>query len=77
MAYEVFTDHKSLQYLFKLRELNLRQMRWLELLKDYDITIIYHPGKANVVANALSRKTTSMGSLAYILVGERPLDLDV
>ncbi|XP_070020931.1 uncharacterized protein [Nicotiana sylvestris] len=49
----------------------------MELLKDYDITILYHPGKANVVADALSRKSASMGSLAYILVGERPLALDV
>ena len=49
----------------------------MELLKDYDITILYHPGKANVVADALSRKSVSMGSLAYIPVGERPLVLDV
>ena len=55
----------------------MRQRRWLELLKDYDITILYHPGKANVVADALSRKSASMGSFAYIPVGERPLDLDV
>ncbi|XP_070003523.1 uncharacterized protein [Nicotiana sylvestris] len=47
---DIFTDHKSLQYIFKQRELNLRQRRWLELLKDYDIDILYHPGKANVVA---------------------------
>ena len=46
-------------------------------MKDYDITILYHPGKANVVATALSRKSVSMGSLAYIPVGERPLTLDV
>ncbi|XP_070005108.1 uncharacterized protein [Nicotiana sylvestris] len=51
--------------------------RWLELLKDYDINILYHPGKANVVTNAFSRKPTSMGSLSYIPVGERPLALDV
>ena len=74
---EVFTDHRSLQYLFKQKDLNLRQRRWLELLKDYDITILYHPGKANVVADALSRKAVSMGSLAYIPVGERPLAADV
>ena len=49
----------------------------MELLKDYDITILYHPGKANVVADALSRKAVSMGSLAYIPVGERPLATDV
>ena len=47
---DVFTDHKSLQYVFTQKELNLRHMRWLELLKDYDMSIIYHPGKANVVA---------------------------
>ncbi|OAY81215.1 Transposon Ty3-G Gag-Pol polyprotein [Ananas comosus] len=55
---EVYTDHKSLKYLFTQKELNLRQRRWLELLKDYDLTILYHPGKANVVADALSRKST-------------------
>jgi len=74
---EVFTDHRSLQYLFKQKELNLRQRRWLELLKDYDITILYHPRKANVAADALSRKSVRMGSLAYIPVSERPLALDV
>ncbi|XP_070017874.1 uncharacterized protein [Nicotiana sylvestris] len=67
----------DLQHLFKQKDLNLRQRRWLELLKDYDITILYHPGKANVVADALIRKAISMGSLAYIPVGERPLAVDV
>ncbi|XP_070034935.1 uncharacterized protein [Nicotiana tomentosiformis] len=57
--------------------MNLRQRRWLELLKDYDITILYHPRKANVVADALSRKAESMGSLTFIPIGERLLDLDV
>ncbi|XP_070046266.1 uncharacterized protein [Nicotiana tomentosiformis] len=71
------TDHRSLQYLFKQKDLKLRQIRCLELLKDYDITILYHPGKANVVADALSRKAVSMGSLAYIPVGERSLVSDV
>nr|GFA76165.1 putative reverse transcriptase domain-containing protein [Tanacetum cinerariifolium] len=52
----VFTDHKSLQHIFDQKELNMRQRRWLELLIDYDCEIRYHPGKANVVANALSRK---------------------
>ena len=77
MSCEVYTDHRSLQHLFKQRNLNLRQRRWLELLKDYDITILYHPGKANVVANALSRKAKSMGSLALIPAEERPLALDI
>ncbi|GJS24696.1 putative reverse transcriptase domain-containing protein [Tanacetum coccineum] len=52
----VFTDHKSLQHILDQKELNMRQPRWLELLADYDCEICYHPGKANVVADALSRK---------------------
>ncbi|KAD5318337.1 hypothetical protein E3N88_18283 [Mikania micrantha] len=52
----IYTDHKSLKYFFTQKELNMRQRRWIELLKDYDCEILYHPGKANVVADALSRK---------------------
>ncbi|XP_070029235.1 uncharacterized protein [Nicotiana sylvestris] len=74
---EVFTDHRSLQHLCKQKDLTLRQRILLELLKDYDITILYHPGKDNVVVDALSRKVVSMGSLAFILIGDRPLAVDV
>ncbi|GJY50816.1 putative reverse transcriptase domain-containing protein [Tanacetum coccineum] len=52
----VFTDHKSLQHILRQKELNMRQRRWLKLLADYDCEICYHPGKANIVADALTRK---------------------
>ena len=54
----MYSDHKSLKYIFTQSELNLRQRRWLELIKDYDLEIHYHSGKANVVADALSRKAS-------------------
>ena len=54
--FDLFSDHKSLRYLFSQKELNMRQRRWMELLKDYDFTLQCHPGKANVVVDALSRK---------------------
>ena len=72
---QIFTDHKSLKYLFTQKELNLRQRRWMELLKDYDCTIDYHPGKANVVADALGRKSTS--SLAYMQTIQLPLMVEL
>ena len=52
----MFNGHKSLKYLFDQKELNMRQRRWMEFLKDYDFELLYHPGKTNVVADALSRK---------------------
>jgi hypothetical protein len=54
---ELYTDHKRLKYIFTQLNLNLRQRRWLELIKDYDLGINYHPRKANVVAEALSRRS--------------------
>jgi len=54
--FQVFSDHKSLKYLFDQKELNMRQRHWMEYLKDYNFDLFYHPGKANVVADALSKK---------------------
>ncbi|XP_070013793.1 uncharacterized protein [Nicotiana sylvestris] len=68
-------DHKSLQYIVKQKELNLRQRRWLELLKDYDVSILYHLGKVNVVADALRRQ--SMDSLAHIEAEKRQLTREI
>ncbi|GKV15260.1 hypothetical protein SLEP1_g26056 [Rubroshorea leprosula] len=68
---DIFTDHKSLKYICTQKELNMRQRRWLELLKDYDLTISYHPGKANKVADALSRK--SSGTASSILATQKEL----
>ena len=62
--FKVFSDHKSLKYIFTQRDLNIRQRRWMEYLEDYDFTLYYHPGKANVVVNALSQK--SRGVLASV-----------
>jgi len=61
---EIYTDHKSLKYIFTQFDLNLRRQRWLELIKDYDLDVHYHPGKTNVVADALSRK--SYANMAYV-----------
>ena len=73
---DVYTDHKSLKYIFTQKELNLRQRRWLELIKDYDMRLHYHPGKANVVADALSRKerlkTLRVRSLGMTIISPLP-----
>ena len=62
--FEVFSDHKSLKYIFTQRDLNMRQRRWMEFLEDYDFILHYHPGKENVMASSLSQK--SWGVLASI-----------
>ncbi|GJS05792.1 putative reverse transcriptase domain-containing protein [Tanacetum coccineum] len=73
----VFTDHKSLQHILDQKELNMRQRRWLELLSDYDCEIRYHPGKANVVADALSRKEQNKPLRVRALVMTIGLNLPV
>lgn len=60
---EIYTDHKSLKYLFSQKELNMRQRRWIEFFKDFDCEILFHPGKANVVADALSRRGASIAMM--------------
>jgi hypothetical protein len=60
---EIYTDHKSLKYIFSQKELNMRQRRWIELIKDYDLGIHYHPGKANVVTDALSWEPCSLNDI--------------
>ena len=61
--FEVYSDHRSLQYLFSQKELNMRQRRLMEYIKDYDFPIKYHPGKVSVVVDVLSRKSGSVVSL--------------
>ena len=53
----MYSDHKSLKYIFTQRDLNMRQRKWMEFSEDYDFTLHYYPNKANVVADALSRKS--------------------
>jgi hypothetical protein len=68
---ELYTDHKSLKYIFTQANLNLRQIRWFELFKDYDLWINYHLGKANVVADALSRRS----HVSQLVVDSMPFEL--
>ncbi|KAK1680985.1 hypothetical protein QYE76_041833 [Lolium multiflorum] len=63
---EIYNDHKILKYIFTQRELNMRQSRWMELIKDYDLDIYYHPCKANVVADALSREPCLLNALIKV-----------
>ena len=79
---KIYTDHKSLKYIFTQKELNMRQRRWLELIKDYDLEILYHPGKVNVVVDALSWKRSygvaaMLTSQKAILDELRKLDVEV
>jgi hypothetical protein len=71
---DIYTDHKSLKYIFTQSELNMRQQRWLELIKDYELEIYFHPGKENVVADALSRKSQfnmlAAHPMSYMLANE-------
>jgi hypothetical protein len=69
-AVHIYTDHKSLKYTFTQPDLNMRQRRWLELIKDYELEVHYHPGKANVVADVLSHKAHCNYSPAVRLTGE-------
>jgi hypothetical protein len=68
---ELYMNHKSLKYIFTQSKLNLRQRRWLELIKDYDLGINYHPGKANVVADALSHRS----HVSQLVVDSIPIEL--
>jgi hypothetical protein len=68
---ELCIDHKSLKYIFIQSNLNLRQRRWLELIKDYDIGSNYHPGKANVMADALNPRS----HVSQLVVDSMPLEL--
>jgi hypothetical protein len=72
----VYTDHKSLKYIFTQKDLNLRQCRWLELIKDYDLEIHYHSGKANLVADTLSRKEHVHAAIVTQLPDELAKDFE-
>jgi hypothetical protein len=61
--FDLFSDHKSLKYLFDHKDLNMPQRRWMEYLKDFDFDLKYHPGKVNVVADALSRKALAQAEI--------------
>jgi len=68
---QIFTDHKRLKYLMSQKELNMRQRRWVELIKDYDCVIDYHPGRANIVVDALSRKRKTVMNDMELIEQER------
>ena len=76
---EIYTDHKSLKYVFTQKDLNMRQRRWLELMADFEIDLQYHPGKVNVVPDALSRRPVAMflTQQKELLEEMRSLDLEI
>jgi ribonuclease HI len=74
---DVYTDHKSLNYIAAQSELNMRQQRWLELIKDYELEIHYHPSKANMVADALSRKSQVNMMAAHPMSYELAKEFDI
>jgi hypothetical protein len=69
-VFHIYTNHKSLKYIFTQLDLNMRQRRWQELIKDYELEVCYHPGKANVVTDALSRKAHCNYLSAIRCIGE-------
>jgi hypothetical protein len=73
---DVYTDHKSLKYIFTLSELNMRHRRWLELIKDHELEIHYHPDKAHVVADALSQKSQVNMMATYSMPYELAKEFD-
>jgi hypothetical protein len=73
---DIYTDHKSLKYIFTQSELNMRQRRWQELIKDYELEIHYYPSKANVVADALSRKSQVNMLAARPMLFELAMEFD-
>jgi len=77
--FDLFSDHKSLKYLFDQKYLNMRQRRWMEYLKDFDFDLNYHPGKANLVAGALSRKALAQAEVSMHTCGlyEKVRDLNL
>ena len=64
VRFEIFTNHKSLKYVFTQRDLNLRQCRWVEYMKDYDFELTYNSGKANMIVDALRKKSYITSLLA-------------
>jgi hypothetical protein len=73
---DIYTNHKSLKYIFTQSELNMRQRKWLELIKDYELEIHYHPDKANMVADALSQKSQVNMMAAHPMPYELAMEFD-